>query len=84
MRITYDKEADAMYLYFQSSKKVARTVELSDLLIADLDKQGKVIGVEVLCASRQIGKGIGRRTIMRPKGKRENIFSTNVPIPIVA
>lgn len=45
MKITYDKKADAMYLYFQQGKKVAKTVELADLLIADLDKQGKVIGV---------------------------------------
>lgn len=80
MKITYDKKADAMYMYFQKGKKVARTVELADLLIADLDKLGKVIGIEVLCASRQL--------MGRIKGKKETTtrtFSTvNVPIPVFA
>lgn len=73
MKITYDKEADAMYLYFQQGKKVARTVELADLLIADLDKQGKVVGVEVLCASRQLPKAKGKQT--------SDFFSMTVPMP---
>jgi len=73
MKITYDKKADAMYLYFQKGKKVARTVELADLLIADLDKQGKVIGVEVLCASKQLPKTKGKRA--------SDFFSVTVPMP---
>ena len=32
-----------MYLYFQNGKKVAKTVELSDLLIADLGKDGPIL-----------------------------------------
>lgn len=80
MKITYDKKADAMYLYFQKGKKVARTVELADLLIADLDKLGKVIGIEVLCASRQL---MGR--IKGKKEKTARTFSTvNVPMPVFA
>ena len=76
MKITYDKEADAMYLYFQSGKKVARTVELADLPIADLDTRGKVVGIEVLCASRQLGK--------RASGKRvKDFFSMTVPVPMM-
>ncbi|KKW13036.1 MAG: hypothetical protein UY50_C0001G0028 [Parcubacteria group bacterium GW2011_GWA2_49_9] len=54
MKITYDKKVDAMYIYFQKGKEVARTVELADLLTADLDSTGKVIGVEILSASRQM------------------------------
>lgn len=77
MQITYDKEADAMYLYFQKGKKVTRTIELADLLVADLDKQGKVIGVEVLCAARQIGKGA-----VRKKERSQNLFSMTIPMPV--
>lgn len=79
MHITYDKKADAMYLYFQKGKKIARTVELADLLIADLDKLGKVIGIEVLCASRQLGKGVSRK-----QARTEDMFSMTVPIPVAA
>lgn len=80
MKITYDKRADAMYMYFQKGKKVARTVELADLLIADLDKLGKVIGIEILCASRQL---MGRMKSRKEKTTRT--FSTvNVSMPVFA
>ncbi len=75
MKITYDKEVDAMYLYFQFGKKVARTVELADLLTADLDARGKVIGIEVLCASKQFGR--------KSSGKKvKDFFSMTVPMPM--
>ena len=77
MHITYDKQADAMYIYLQKGKKVARTVELADLLTADLDKKGKVIGVEILCASRQI----------KNSGKEKSHFPSpfvNVPVEMLA
>ena len=77
MKITYDKVADAMYLYFQRGKKVAKTVELSDLLIADLDTRGKVIGIEVLCASKQLEKSSRRK-------KASDFFSMTVPVPTSA
>lgn len=75
MEITYDKKADAMYIYFQKGKKVARTVELADLLIADLDRKGNVIGVEVLAASHQIKKDA-------KKAKSNiNLFNFSLPLP---
>ncbi|OHA20402.1 MAG: hypothetical protein A2849_01335 [Candidatus Taylorbacteria bacterium RIFCSPHIGHO2_01_FULL_51_15] len=79
MNITYDKTADAMYLYFQKGKKISRTVELADLLIADLDKQGKVIGVEVLCASRQL--------VTKRRGKKmkaHNFLKMDIPVTVSA
>jgi uncharacterized protein YuzE len=77
MEITYDKKADAMYIYFQKGKKPARTVELADLLIADLDRNGKVIGVEVLAASHQIKKDT-------KKAKNSNTGSFNFSLPLPA
>lgn len=79
MHITYDKKADAMYLYFQKGKKIARTVELADLLIADLDRRGKVIGVEVLCASRQLA-----RATRSKKVKTRDFFTMDIPVPLPA
>ncbi|OGI65305.1 hypothetical protein A3A95_03285 [Candidatus Nomurabacteria bacterium RIFCSPLOWO2_01_FULL_39_18] len=54
MKITYDKIADAAYIYLKKSK-IAKTVCLADRLIADLDKNGKIVGIELLDASSQIG-----------------------------
>lgn len=79
MNITYDKKADAMYLYFQKGKKIARTVELADLLVADLDKQGKVIGVEVLCASCQLAGVTNGKKI-----KTRDFFAMDIPVPMNA
>lgn len=79
MHITYDKKADAMYIYFQKGKKIARTVELADLLVADLDRKGKVIGVEVLCASCQLeGNSRNRKT------NTQDFFTMDIPAPMGA
>ncbi len=75
MNITYDKQADAMYIYLQKKKRVARTVELANLLLADLDKKGKIIGVEILNASRQIAKQSGRSL------KAKGFFNFSIPLP---
>jgi len=56
MRITFDKRADAMYIYFKD-KKVAHTKELDDSTYVDYDKDGSVIGIEILSASRRIPVG---------------------------
>lgn len=53
MKITFDKEADAMYIYLKK-KKVFKTKEITDDTIVDLDKNGNVIGIELLCASKRI------------------------------
>jgi uncharacterized protein YuzE len=76
MEITYDKKADAMYIYFQKGKKPASTVELADLLIADLDKKGKVIGVEVLAASKQV-----KKDTKKAKSSNTSLFKFSLPLP---
>jgi len=55
MKITYDKLADAMYIYFHTGK-VFKTVEMKDSVIVDLDKKGNLIGIEVLGISSQISE----------------------------
>jgi len=53
MRITYDKNADAVYVYIKDDK-VSRSDEITNDTIIDYDRDGKVIGIEILCASSRI------------------------------
>lgn len=55
MKIQYDKLADAMYIYFKPGK-VKKTVKISNRALVDVDKEGNIIGMEILNASRQIPK----------------------------
>jgi len=47
MKVTYDKIADASYMTLRKGK-VAKTVEINRDVIADLDKKGNVLGIEIL------------------------------------
>ena len=49
MKIEYDNEIDAVYIRLQE-KYVDRTVGIEEGLSIDLDKSGKMIGLEVLDA----------------------------------
>ena len=55
MKITYDKEADAMYLSVARGK-VKKTVEVNPRVIVDIGKKGKVIGIELLSVSEKMSK----------------------------
>jgi len=52
MRIEYDIEIDALYTRMQE-KSVDRTFEIEEGLNLDLDKKGKLIGLEVLDATER-------------------------------
>ena len=52
MKIEYDKEADALYIQFQK-KKVALTKEIEEGINVDLDRDGKVIGIEIIGVSER-------------------------------
>lgn len=56
MHVTYDAEADAAYFSVQSFKprSVAQTVHLQDWLLADVDADGKLIGIEMLFVSTHL------------------------------
>ncbi|MES2213466.1 MAG: DUF2283 domain-containing protein [Patescibacteria group bacterium] len=55
MKINYDKTADAVYISIKKGA-VKKTARLADLVLADLDKNGKVLGVEILGASVKFSK----------------------------
>ena len=52
MKIEYDREVDAVYIYMQQ-KEVVKTIELSDVVKVDLDEVGNLIGIEVLDATQR-------------------------------
>ena len=52
MKIEYDRQVDAVYIYLQQ-KEVAKTIELSDVVKVDLDEEGNLIGIEVLEATQR-------------------------------
>ena len=59
MKIEYDKEADAAYIYIVPSigfGDVKKTVEIDERIAIDFNKSGKLLGIEVLDASNILDK----------------------------
>ncbi len=56
MKFEYDKEVDAAYIYLEDSVKSSRSVEIKEDIIFDLDKNGKIIGIEILNASNLLNE----------------------------
>jgi uncharacterized protein YuzE len=54
-RVEYDQKADAMYIWLRKAKYDI-SEELAENVIIDLDKNGRIIGMEVLDASKNLGK----------------------------
>mgnify|MGYP003396066915 CR=1 FL=1 len=53
MKITYDKEIDALYLHFQEGV-FSRNKEVEEGIILDIGKGNKILGIEILDASSRI------------------------------
>lgn len=59
MRFEYDKDVDAAYIYLENSiedGQAEKTIALNDNIILDFDKNGKLLGVEILTASKILNK----------------------------
>ncbi len=54
MRITYDKEIDALRIIFRETTVI--TKELGDGIAFDFDSDGKIAGIEVLDAASRLGE----------------------------
>ena len=57
MRLTYDREADALYLALRKAKP-ADSKDIAAGVTVDLDANGHIIGLEVLDASKRLGKKV--------------------------
>lgn len=55
MEITYDKDADALYIGF-SNAEFAKNKKIDDDTIIDIDESNNIIGIEILSVSKRIPK----------------------------
>lgn len=65
--MTYDPEADAVYLYLGRGK-IDRQETIGDL-VADVDADGRILGIEILSASVVLAPGAWQKA-RRPGDKR--------------
>lgn len=70
MKIEYDKEADALYVELNKNK-IYKTREESDNFLVDVDKNGNVVGIEILNASKitpleKLSVLVGEKRILIP------------------
>jgi len=56
MKIEYDKDADAAYIYFKEIEEgeVTQTISLNESVNIDLDNEGRTLGIEILDASKNL------------------------------
>lgn len=47
MKITYDREADALYIKL-TDKSISESEEIEDDIVADFDNENNIVGIEVL------------------------------------
>jgi len=64
MKITYDKDADAMYVEL-TDKKFSKCKEIDKSTILDLDEEGNVIGIELLFVSKRFSNKIPSNIIVQ-------------------
>jgi uncharacterized protein YuzE len=53
MNISYDKDADCLYIQFQQGK-VHKTKKIEEGILVDLDEEGKIYGIEIVGVSERI------------------------------
>ena len=61
MKLEYDEEVDAAYIYLKYpilDGECKKTKELNENIILDFDKSGKLIGIEILNASKILNKKV--------------------------
>ncbi len=53
MNISYDKDADCLYIQFQQGK-VHKTKKIEEGILVDLDEEGKIYGIEIVGVSERM------------------------------
>jgi uncharacterized protein YuzE len=64
VEIKYDKEVDALYIRFLK-EKVYDSEEIAPGIVADYTRDNKIVGVEVLNASKQLEKVEGLKNLAK-------------------
>jgi uncharacterized protein YuzE len=57
MRISYDQEADAIYICLIDGEHECRTVRLTDEIALNLGADEQLVGIEIIDARRVLGQG---------------------------
>ena len=66
MKITYDPEANAVQIVLRSDRPFEDSIDLEAGVTADLDRDGHVVGLEILDARERLGPDpLARVTIER-------------------
>lgn len=73
MRVTYDKEADALYIGLKRGR-IKKTIEKDESFLIDVDAKGDVVGFEILNYSKAVPQ----------KEERLSITTETKKIPIPA
>jgi uncharacterized protein YuzE len=71
MKISYDPKVDAMYIRFKSGK-YDHTKKITDVILVDVTKDGKVLGLEILDAKRQFGNIKPEKIEFSPKSSYQS------------
>lgn len=58
MKFHYDQKSDAVYIRF-NDKRYFESDEVKEGVIFDYDKKGKLVGIEILDASKRFPKEFG-------------------------
>jgi uncharacterized protein YuzE len=66
VRVEYDPKADAMYVWLRKARYEI-SEELAENVIIDLDKSGRIIGIEILNASKNLGKELVSKILRTEK-----------------
>jgi uncharacterized protein YuzE len=56
MKIEYDPQADALYIQLREGE-IAETVETNKYIYADVDEEGRPLGIEILFVKRHLAPG---------------------------
>jgi len=62
MKITYDREVDALYIRFKEGP--VTTEHVAEGIALDYDAEGKLAGIEILDASERLGDLEGFRQVV--------------------
>ncbi len=66
MNISYDKDADCLYIQFQEGK-VHKTRKIEESILVDLDDEGRIYGIEIVGVSERMSvKSLGKINIDIP------------------
>jgi len=64
MRITYDKETDALYIRLVEGRHECRTLRLTDEIALNIGEKELLVGIEILDAKEVLGGKSGQLPLL--------------------